>query len=202
MRNPNGLWIFLGFLGLSFVTLYLVRKWNKARMAAWAEFAGRHGMNADQFHIEGSYEGYPLVVRAEKRGSGKHSHWVTVLRLSVSEVLPPELSLSVAGLGSKVLRAFGKRDAEIGDEAFDKRFNLAGVSEKTAELLQSQDVQQHLYELVDLYRDFHIRNGCIEAETGGIPKSADALEELTGPALMLAHTLEESARRTRNRTMR
>jgi hypothetical protein len=201
MRNQIIPWIFLAFLGASVVIAYLAHRWNRARMAAWAEFASRHGMHADKFHIEGSYEGYPLTLRTERRGSGKHSYTVTVLRLSVGEALPPEFSLKPAGLGSKVLRVFGKRDAEIGDEEFDKRFTLEGVSEKTAEVLHSQTVQQHLYELVNLYRDFHIRDGGIETESGGIPATADALEELTGPALMLAHTLEEAARRTRNRTM-
>jgi hypothetical protein len=60
--------------------------------------------------------------------------------------------------------------------------------------------QQHLYELSSLYADFHIKAGWIQAERRNVPSTADELEEFTGPALMLAHTLEEASQRSKGWT--
>lgn len=197
MRASLSPLLLLAGLALLGVIGYLIWRVNKARVAAWAAFASRHEMNAQGLRIDGSYEGYPLTVETESRGSGKHRYTVTVLRLSVRDVLPPEFSLKREGLGDKVLQFFGKQDEELGDEAFDKHFKLESLSPELEKVLRRSTVQEHLYEMVKHYRDFHIRGGCIQAERSGIPSSVDALEEFTGPALMLAHTLEETSRRTR-----
>jgi hypothetical protein len=193
--------LLLAGLALLGVIGYIIWREHKARVAAWSEFASRHEMNAQGLRIEGSYEGYPLTVETESRGSGKHRYTVTVLRLSVRDVLPPEFSLKREGLGDKVLQFFGKQDEELGDEAFDRHFKMESLSPEFEKVLRRSVVQEHLYEMVKHYRDFHIRGGCIQAEHGGILSSVDALEEFTGPALMLAHTLEETSRRTQGSKM-
>ncbi|WP_224364944.1 hypothetical protein [Hyalangium versicolor] len=200
MSNPVAIGAVVGLVLVFLAIFYVFWRINQRRMAAWAEFASRHDMHAEGFQIDGSYEGYPLRLETQRRGAGQHSHTVTVLRLSLSHALPPEFSLDREGLGTKVLRAFGKKDEEVGDPEFDRHFNLKNLSSETTALLNRPSVQQLLYELLDQYRAFHIRDGWLQAERGGIPGTADALEEFTGPALMLAHTLEESARRAKGQT--
>jgi hypothetical protein len=179
---------------------YFGWKVRQARIAAWAEFASRHGMHADGLRIDGSYEGYPLTVETQSRGSGKHRYTVAVLRLSARNSLPPEFSLEREGLGDKVLRFFGKQDPEIGDAEFDRFFDLKNLSPAMAAVLRHKLVQQHLYEMASHYENFHIRGGWIQTERRQVPSTAEALEEFTGPALMLAHTLEEASRRSKGWT--
>lgn len=183
------------------IVCFVLWKVHRARVAAWAEFALRHGMHADGLQIEGSYEGYPMRLETQTRGTGNHRHHVTVLHLSTNGSLPPDFSLEPEGFGDKLLKLFGKRDAELGDELFDKRFGLSNLSASATRVLRQTDVQQHLYEMLSHYQTFHIREGWLQAEQRDIPSSADALEELTGPALMLVHTLEEAAQRTRGWTV-
>jgi hypothetical protein len=172
--------------------------WNayKARRAAWAEFAQRHGMQTRGLRIEGSYDGYPLTVETQSRGSGQSRYKVAVLHLSVESALPIDFSLEREGVGDKILRFFGQEDAQLGDADFDKYFDLKNLSSAAASVLRHQGVQQHLYELASHYRDFHIRNGWLQAEQRKVPFTADELEDFTGPALMLAHTLDEASKRS------
>jgi hypothetical protein len=188
--------IIVSFVVLMAAAIYFSVKAHRARLAAWAEFAHRHGMHAHGLKIEGSYEGYPLTVETQTRGSGKHRYTVAVLHLSVESSLPAEFSLEREGFGDKLLRFFGKQDAQLGDADFDKYFDLKNLSPLTAAVLRSPGVQKHLYELANSYQDFHIRGGWLQAERRDVPSTADALEDFTGPALMLAHTLEESSRRS------
>lgn len=186
----------VSFVALTAVAIYLSVKMNRARVAAWAEFAHRHGMHAQGLKLEGSYEGYPLTVETQQRSAGKSSYTVAVLHLSVESALPAEFSLEREGFGDKILRFFGQQDAEIGDTEFDKYFDLNNLSPLTAAVLRNPGVQKHLYELVNHYENFHIRGGWLQTERRNVPSTADELEDFTGPALMLAHTLEESSRRT------
>ncbi|KFE71333.1 hypothetical protein [Hyalangium minutum] len=192
--------IAVSFIAFVVLVVYLFVRRHKARVAAWAEFARRHDMCADGLKIEGSYEGYPMRLELQIRGSGKERYTVTVLRLSTNGGLSPDFSLEQEGLGDKLLKLFGRKDAEIGDKAFDRLFELNNVSRETARVLRNESVQQHLYEMANHYRDFHIRAGWIHAEHRKIPSTVEELEELTGPALMLAHTLEEASRRSKGWT--
>ncbi len=186
----------LSFVVLTALALYLSAKVNRARVAAWAEFAQRHGMHAQGLRLEGSYEGYPLTVETQQRSAGKSTYTVAVLHLSLESALPAEFSLEREGFGDKILRFFGQKDSEIGDVDFDKYFDLNNLSPLTAAVLRNSAVQKHLYELVSHYRNFHIRGGWLQAERHPVPNTADEVEEFTGPALMLAHTLDEASKRT------
>ncbi|HLL03589.1 MAG TPA: hypothetical protein VK539_23595 [Myxococcaceae bacterium] len=192
---PLALLIFCLVVAIA-VAIYFGWKAHQARLAAWAEFAQRHGMQTRGLRIEGSYEGYPLTVETQSRGSGKNQYTVAVLHLSVESALPSDFSLEREGFGDKILRFFGQEDAQLGDADFDKYFDLKNLSSTAAAVLRHRDVQQHLYELARHYMNFHIRNGWLQAERRQVPSTADELEDFTGPALMLAHTLDEASRRS------
>jgi hypothetical protein len=188
------------FLVTVIISALIFWKMHKARIAAWAEFASRHDMYADGLRIEGTYEGYPLRLETQSRGSGKSRYTVTVLYLTANGALPPDFSLEPEGFGDKLLKLFGQGDPEIGDEQFDKSFDLGNLTPATTRVLRHRSVQQHLYEMVTHYRTFHIHGDRIQAERSGIPSTVDALEEFTGPALMLAHTLEQASQRSKGWT--
>jgi hypothetical protein len=189
--------LFIGFMVLvSGVLLYFGYKSHQKQLEAWTAFAHLHGMRASGLRIEGSYEGFSLKLETQRRGSGRNRYTVTVLRLWAGDLLPREFSLEREGFGDKILRFFGQKDAEIGDELFDQAFDLENVSLPTAKVLRHKVVQRHLYEVAKLYQDFSIRDGWIQVERRRVPTTVEELEEFTGPALMLAHTLEEAEKRT------
>ncbi len=190
----------LVLLVLLVLLAYALWRAREDRIAAWAEFASDHDMQAQGLRIEGSYEDYPLVIETERRGHEKHHYTFTVLYLSVPDTLPPEFSLARESLGDKVLHFFGKRDEEVGDPEFDKLFKLENLSPALTEVLGHPAVQEHLYEMMNHYEDFHIRDGWIHAERRHVPETAEQLEEFVGPALMLAHTLEETLLRSERGT--
>ena len=97
---------------------------------------------------------------------------------------------------AQILRFFGAEDAQLGDADFDKHFDLKNLSSTAAAVLRHREVQRHLYELAQHYMNFHIRNGWLQAERRKVPSTADELEDFTGPALMLAHTLDEASKRS------
>ncbi|MDY7227120.1 hypothetical protein [Hyalangium rubrum] len=179
---------------IAFVSVYLLRRANAAQAAAWAAFARSHGMSMSPrgLRIEGTYEGLPLTVEARYVRAGRGTYVAAVLRLNVAALLPPEFSLEREGLGDKALRLVGKGDPEIGDARFDALFDLKSLSPATASVLRHKGVQEHLYELARAYTAFRIRDGWIEAEQRMVPSTEEELEAFTGPALMLALTLEQA----------
>lgn len=186
--------------GIAILAGFIYWKVHQAKAAAWAEFARIHGLSAEGLSVQGSYEGYDLKMDTEQRHEHRHvgkgrDYTVTVLRLSTQGALPKNFSLEPEGLGDKLLQFMELEDAEIGDQDFDERFALSGLSAVTLRVLRDASVQEHLYEMANHYESFAIRGGWIHAEHRGNPSTVDALEELTGPALMLAHTLEEASRR-------
>jgi hypothetical protein len=195
--------VFIGipvFIMVGILSMYLHLKRAQARVAAWAEFARRHGLQIDRGLIQGDYEGYPLKLDLQSRGSGKSRYTVAVVRLSSQGTLPEDFSLAKEGLGDKVLKLFGKGDAEIGDKQFDRDFDLKNLSRETAKVLRQESVQQHLYEMVKHYEAFKIHRGWIQAEHRRMPSTVAELEAFTSPALMLAQTLAEASRRSKGWT--
>lgn len=193
--------------GVALVGGLIYWKLHQAKSAVWAEFAHLHGLSAEGLSVAGSYEGYDLKLETELRHEHRHvgkdqSYTVTVLRLSTQGALPKNFSLEPEGLGDKLLKFMELEDAEIGDQDFDERFELSGLTAMTIRVLRDASVQQHLYEMANHYESFAIRSGWIHAEHRGNPSSVDELEELTGPALMLAHTLDETSRRLKGRNPR
>lgn len=187
-------------IGIAILFGLIYWKVHQARAAVWAEFARLHGLSSDGLSLQGSYEGYDLKMETETRHEHRHvgrdrDYTVTVLRLSTQGALPKNFSLEPEGLGDKLLKFMELEDAEIGDQDFDERFQLSGLSAVTLRVLRDASVQQHIYEMANHYQSFAIRGGWIHAEHRGLPSTVDELEEITGPALMLAYTLDETSRR-------
>jgi hypothetical protein len=194
-----GIGCFLLFFGGG-IALYFAWRAHTAHQTSWAGFAHRHGMLADGFMLEGSYKGSPLTVTIAMRKRWDIRVSVVVLRISVRDALAPGFSLERRGSWDKLFRRSGQEDTRLGDAELDKHLVLKNLSPHTAAVLRQPGVQQHLHELVHHYRDFHIRDGWLQAERRPVPTTADGLEDFIGPAHRLVHTLEEAARRSHRPT--
>jgi hypothetical protein len=185
--------LFFGLLGLGlFTSLYSLYK----RHQAWTAFAQRNELTffAGGPKISGRYKGQQLALEIERRGSGKSRHSVTVLRLDVSEVVSRKLSLEPEGLGDKFLKLFGRYDDELGDDKFDRFFDVKKLDPESATLLRHPEVQHQLFSVARRFPTFSIHQGQLSVETREVPSSVEALEAFIQPALTLAQTLESANR--------
>jgi hypothetical protein len=178
------------------VGLIILNSWyiNRRRRGAWGAFADQYGLRLAprELRITGTHEGRQVELEMQQRRSGNSTYGVTVLRMALSDAFPPGFSLEREGLGDKFLKLFGKKDEEIGDEAFDKYFDLKNLSPTTAMLLRHLEVRQHLFDAAKAYQQFSISDGWLLAEKRGVPSKPEALEALIAPAFTLARTLESA----------
>ncbi|WP_309889762.1 hypothetical protein [Archangium sp.] len=194
--------VFLGIIGL---LLYVSWRALRQRQRAWATFAERYGLTLHSTgvmslpHVTGSYEGQQLDLKVEQRGSGKNRSYVTVLHLDVINAVSQALSLEREGLGDKLLKLFGRKDEEIGDDDFDRHFDLKNLDPESATLLRQREVQRHLFTVAKTYHHFDIRQGLLSVEKRTVPMSPEALESFVQPAIALAQALtspnQDSSRR-------
>ncbi|WP_224372304.1 hypothetical protein [Hyalangium versicolor] len=192
--NPIVLLLLMAAGVLAVGSVYLLRRVNAARDAAWAEFARGHGMSAQGLRLEGICEGLPLTVEACYLSTGRAKYIATVLRLRVDALLPPGFCLEREGFGDRVPRRVGKGDPENSGARFDALLDWKSLSPETASLLQHERVREQLHEMARVYTAFRIRDGWIEAEQPLVPANAEELEAFIRPALRLVLTLEQTLR--------
>lgn len=188
-----------GAVVAALIGVFRWKQW-KRRMAAWRSFADQRGLDFNltegffryapgTLTMQGLYQDLPLLLFTEYRGSGKSRHLVTVLQLELGSTLLPGLTLKPEGLGEKVLKLFGLKDEEVGDEALDAAFQLKNVTARSRAMLLSPRVRGSLMRLGRAYSDFSIEAGYLRVEQLGMPETAEELDTFLSPALGLARAL-------------
>ena len=142
--------LIVGILVLFAVLAYLGRR---ARQQAWSELAARTGLTFESgglfspMRITGAYRGHALTLDTFTRSSGKSSTTYTRIRMSVNN--PSALSLAIydENVLSKLGKALGMQDVQVGDDELDRRFTFKGQPEPVlASLLTSVGLRQKLLE--------------------------------------------------------
>jgi hypothetical protein len=169
-------------LGLAVAALlaavWLERRVAVARVAMWRRVAAAQGLvpidpvNGPQPRsLRVAREG--LVVRFEPSSADgtRHGPRVTVVRgtsivLEAPDQLPSGLALRAEGFGTKVQKALGQAELEIGDPAFDRRFRLEGLLTTVCAVLDSK-TRVALGALADV-ASFQIRDGELRVDVPGI----------------------------------
>lgn len=185
--------------------LYLLRRQALRQRDAWSAFAERRewGYTArggmlllNVLEVQGPHHGHQVSLLTELRASGRKRTLSTVLRVDLSNVVPPELALPPE---DRLFKFFGGKDAELGDTALDGALELQGLTPRARQLLQSARVRKHLLEAHKAYAPFSIEDGLLEAVQRGVPETPEALEALMAPALELVDALDEAARQLKAR---
>ena len=150
---PTTLLLFLLVIGLlvAFVVLAYLRR--QARQQAWSELAAHTGLTFEPgglfspMRITGAYRGHALTLDTFTRRSGKNSTTYTRILLSVNN--PSALSLAIydENVLSKLGKALGMQDIQVGDDELDRRFTFKGQPQPViAGLLTSIGLRQKLLE--------------------------------------------------------
>lgn len=168
------------------------RRWLALASALHLEPAGKSGFG-DLPPLRGSLAGRPVTLRTFTRGSGKNQTRWTALDVDAPRVDPYfRLRLTPEGLGTRVAKAFGGQDVQLGDEAFDEAFRI-----------ESNDADRALRVFDTLTREMLLRarkgewevaNARVAHHRKGLvtdPREAQALAEL---AARVASAAEAGAR--------
>ena len=199
-----------GLLLLVGWAFYSTRQHSLRQREAWSAFAERRdwGYTArgstlalNILEAQGPHRGYQVSLLTEPRSHGRKRHMVTVLRVDLSNLVPPELALTPE---DRLRKLSGGKDAEqedakLGHAELDSALELQGVTPRARELLQGGRVQKHLLKAHKAYAPFSIENGLLEAVQRGVPETPEALEALMAPALELVDALDEAARELKER---
>lgn len=159
----------LVMLALLGVNLYKWRTWHNT----WGDFASEMGLSCvgykpNQFsflewpRIEGSYQGYDLLIKRFTRGSGKYKKIYTSvnidLRNQVSEslgIMPRKWTLGIRKWLPLANNA--ALDVHLGDDLFDRKFVLTSSAEHFARnVLSSYGLKQGLVEIKRQAKDFKL----------------------------------------------
>ncbi|WP_164008292.1 hypothetical protein [Pyxidicoccus trucidator] len=165
--------------------LLLVLSQTRQQRAVWSAFAARRewdftasGRTSNVMEIQGLHQGHQVSLLTERRGSGRSSYAVTVLRVDLRDAVPRQLSLSSEDRPFHVIEG---KEGQARDAALQQG------------LLQEPRVRRHLLELGQTYLRYSIEVRLLEAEHRGIPKTVEALEAVVAPALELVDALDAAA---------
>ncbi|HZI10267.1 MAG TPA: hypothetical protein VE153_07705 [Myxococcus sp.] len=162
----------------------------KQQQQEWAAFASRRdwsftatGPASSRFVVQGLHHGYPVSVRTEDRGGSvselDESYDVTVLRVDLRGLIPPNLSLTHEA-----------RDEKGGGKALPPAFLLEGATPDMRELLDAPRVRRLLEELHQAYERFSIEERTLEVVHRGKPETRAELEAVLAPVLALVEALD------------
>jgi hypothetical protein len=135
LLNTNGTLIIIGFfilmnavfIGLAIYGVY--RRRIRTR-EAWDQLAMRTGLSLEPGNLitppklSGEYRRRPAVLTTYTRGSGRSSTTYTLITLTVQNSGGGALKLTPQGLLDGIGKALGIQDVTIGDERFDKHFEI------------------------------------------------------------------------------
>lgn len=159
MASPNlAIIIVLIFIGAFIWFIIWLMRWQRNKvwnhMGLIADFVNIElpGREEKKFmkplpYLSGKYKNRTLSIHSEMRGSGKHRHYVTILRLAANAHSDNTITIWREGFFSKIGKALGMQDIQTGFEEFDKKFILRSNNPDFAMKVMNQKVCDKFVEM-------------------------------------------------------
>jgi len=118
---------FAGMIGIGLAVSYYN---NKAIQDAWGRFAMNAGLILNQGgmfstpRVSGDYRGFDYLLHTFSRGSGKSRTTYTGITMNFPKYVDCHLHVYQEGFLSKIGKALGGQDIQIGDREFDQAFMI------------------------------------------------------------------------------
>ncbi len=127
---------------------------RQKRNRAWSEFSGLVGLTFEPGNIfsqpkaSGTYRGHSLLLESFTRGAGRSRTTYTRLAVAVDNRSDINLGLYQEGMFSKIGKAFGSQDIQVGDPEVDQKFIIRSKPEEFAmRLFSSVNLRSKLLQL-------------------------------------------------------
>ncbi len=185
--------VFAGIVALVLVLNYTSRQ---ARLKAWGELAGNTGLTCESggvfspIRVTGTYRGHGLILDTFTRSSGKNSQTYTRILLSANN--PSNLALAIyeEGVMSKVGKALGMQDIQVGDADLDRRFIVKGRPEDAVvNLFAFGNLRQRLLDARSL--NLTLNGDQVRFEARGVELDIGRLQSLFDLMSELADAVEK-----------
>jgi hypothetical protein len=179
--------VFAAVIAIVLVVNYYGRQ---SRLRAWGELASNTGLTCESggffspIRVTGMYRGHGLVLDTFTRSSGKSSQTYTRIVLSANN--PSDLSLAIyeEGVMSKIGKALGMQDIQLGDADLDQRFIIKGRPEEAiVNLLAFGSLRQKLLDARSLNlaldgQQVHFEERGVELDIGRLQFLFDLMSDL------------------------
>lgn len=179
--------------------LFRVRR----RKRQWSALAAELGLEATEegLRLDGNLGAHRVSVwiitrRGTRDGPftdrrGGNTRFYTAVRTELFNPLGTELEVRPEGLGSKLRKAVGKGDVEIGDPGFDRSFWVTAEDAESARAVLHPEVRSELQRYRELDDDFTLERNAITSIGRGYARPERLRELLEGQGRVV-----EALRRT------
>jgi hypothetical protein len=169
---------------------------SQGRRKAWQDLSERIGAAYEPGNfwfgrpqVTGIYQQHHFKLDSFTRSTGKNS--TTYTRLVVDLNSPSTLTLSIQqeGIFSKIGKALGVQEIQMGDDEVDQRFEIKGQPENEVKrVLSSLGMRQRLLEAPELH--IHIKDQAIRHEKRGFETDPNTLIALLDVLCALANAID------------
>lgn len=138
---------FGGFICLGLAITYYN---NKAIQDAWSRFAMNSGlvMNLGGIfstpRVSGNYKGFDYLLHTFSRGSGKSRTTYTGITMNFPKYIDCHLHVYQEGFLSKIGKALGGQDIQIGDREFDQVFMIKSQTPGKVDRILTPDLMRNM----------------------------------------------------------
>ncbi len=138
-----------------FLVFWYMHKQRQKMTEQWGVFAQQTGLSVTAGSwiqtpaVRGVYAGFNIWLRTESRGSGDSRTTYTVMTLQLPITNRLNLRFYKEGFLSKIGKAMGTQDLQVGDPLFDDAFMIKGNSPPHVANLLSPEVRQYALAMRD-----------------------------------------------------
>jgi hypothetical protein len=168
----------------------------QGRRRAWQDLAERIGATCEpgsfwfgRPQVSGTYQQHRFKLDSFVRRVGKNTTTYTRLVVDLNTQTQLNMSIQQEGFFSKIGKALGVQDLQLGDEEIDRRFIIQGQPEsEVRKVISSLGMRQRLLEAPELH--ITIKDGIIRHEKRGFETDPNTLIALMDVLCALANAID------------
>ena len=189
--------LFLAFpVGIIVLALVISAMAKQAHANAWGAFARQVGLTLNYSGwrssptVTGSYRGYQVYLYTYTSGSGKNKTTYTSFIAYTGIGNRSHLQISKEGFLSKIGKALGFQDIQVGDQAFDEAFIVKSSTPELIPYILTPQIRQTMVQ-GSHYLNLRIAQGSVIFNTVGLEKNGENLRYILEFLVMVAHRVVE-----------
>jgi hypothetical protein len=141
-------------------------------------------------HLKFRYHEYPVTVSA--RPGSRYQPPETKVHIQLNKPAPFTVSISHESLASRIGKAFGSQDIQIGTDEFDNVFMLKADDEQYVRTLVTTTIQNKLLELQHQKPHILLKGQTLDVSAPRFLKTDEQYDQLIDLAIAFVEQIQES----------